>query len=93
MQLNENYANLLVSVASVYGQQRSTECAIAESIFEEELFSLFASARQRGVSLQDVIVIASTALAVILTKPQEIEHQKNKLDLVKPKATKQAQSV
>ncbi len=90
MQLNEKFASLLVSAASVYGGQRSTNCTIAESIFEEELFSLFTNAQKQGVSLQDVVVIASTAIAVILTKPQKLEQQKAKLNLVMPAHAKAA---
>lgn len=90
MQLNEKYADLLVSAARVYGAQQSTQCSIEEFVFEEELFSLFKSTHNRGVSLQDIVVIASTAIAAILTEPKIINHSNANTGLVKPEGTKQA---
>lgn len=75
--LNEKYAGIFMEIARDYAGRQSTDCAIAESIFEKELLFLFSLAKTEGVSLQDIVVITSTALAVLLTKPQDSVDERN----------------
>jgi hypothetical protein len=69
MNLDQKYASYLINAANVFASQRSTGCKAAESLFEQRLLKLFEQARESGVEQQDIAVIASTAIAVILTKP------------------------
>ncbi len=68
MKIEKDYAALLLSASRVYAAQSSTDCSKAECQFESRLFKLFEQAARAGVSLQDIAVIASTAIAVTLTK-------------------------
>jgi hypothetical protein len=68
MQLNRDYASFLLAAANIYAAQTSTGCSKAESQFEQRLFKLLEQASDAGVALQDIVVITSTAVAVMLTK-------------------------
>jgi len=76
MQLNNEYASFLVAASNVYAAQNETACTMAECQFEERLFKLFEQARKGGVALQDIAVITSTAIAVILTRPDTLPSPK-----------------
>ena len=69
MSINQLYASFLVNAANVYASQQSTSFKAEESWFEKRLMALFEQARKSGVETRDIALIASTALAVILTKP------------------------
>ncbi len=68
MQLNKEYAQFLMAASTLYASQDNTPCSKAESQFETRLFKLFDQAEESGVTLQDIVVITSTAVAVILTR-------------------------
>jgi hypothetical protein len=96
MQLNQKYASYLISAANVYAGQRSTDCKAAESWFEQRLLTLFEQASQSGVEQQDLAVIASTALAVALTKQTptadndcNAESSKKNIRVLRPSAKKE----
>ena len=57
-----------MNAANVYASHQSTSFKAEESWFEKRLMTLFEQARKSGVETRDIAVIASTALAVILTK-------------------------
>jgi hypothetical protein len=69
MCINQVYASLLINAANVYASQKSTSFKSEEGWLEKRLMALFEQARTSGVEKQDIALIASTALAVILTKP------------------------
>jgi len=69
MSINQLYASFLINAANVYASQQSTPFKAEESWFEKRLMALFEQARKSGVEKRDIALIASTALAVILTKP------------------------
>lgn len=58
-----------MSAANVYASHESTPFRAEESWFEKRLMALFEQARKSGVETRDIALIASTALAVVLTKP------------------------
>ena len=58
-----------MNATNVYASQQSTSFKAEESWFEKRLMALFEQARVSGVETRDIAVIASTALAVVLTKP------------------------
>ncbi len=76
MKIEKDYAALLLSASSVYAAQGSTACSKAECHFESRLLKLFEQAERAGVSLQDIAIIASTAIAVTLTKPDYLPPKK-----------------
>jgi hypothetical protein len=49
--------------------QQDTSCKAEEGWLEKRLMALFEQARKSGVETRDIALIASTALAVVLTKP------------------------
>jgi hypothetical protein len=69
MSINQIYASFLMNAANVYASQQSSPFRADESWFEKRLIALFEQARKSGVQKRDIALIASTALAVILTKP------------------------
>jgi hypothetical protein len=69
MPINQLYASFLINAANVYASQQITSFNAEESWFEKRLMALFEQARKSGVQKPDIALIASTALAVILTKP------------------------
>jgi len=69
MSINQLYASFLINAANVYASQQSTPFKAEESWFEKRLMALFEQAQKSGVETRDIAVIASTALAVVLTKP------------------------
>ena len=76
MSLNGDYASFLIAASNIYAAQYETVCSKAESQFEKDLLKLFARASNGGVALQDIVVIASTAIAVMLTKQDAIPSAK-----------------
>jgi hypothetical protein len=68
MSLNEEYASFLIAASNIYAGQNATKCSKVESQFERGLFKLFDQASSAGMDLQDIIVVTSTAIAVMLTK-------------------------
>ena len=76
MSLNKEYASFLMAASNIYAAQGSTTCSKAESQFENNLFSLFAQASHGGMNIQDIVVITSTAIAVMLTKGETIQSAK-----------------
>jgi hypothetical protein len=76
MSLNEDYACFLIAASNIYATQYATACSKAESKFEQDLLKLLAKASNSGVALQDIVVIASTAIAVMLTKQDAITSAK-----------------
>jgi hypothetical protein len=68
MSLDREYASFLIAASNIYAAQGSARCSQAESEFEGELFKLFSQASRNGMALQDIVVITSTAIAVMLTK-------------------------
>ena len=69
MSINQLYASFLINAANVYASQQSTSFKAEESWFEKRLMALFEQAKKSDVETRDIALIASTALAVILTKP------------------------
>ncbi len=69
MSISHVYASYLMNAANVYAAQQSSPFKAEESWFERRLMALFEHARKSGVEKQDIALIASTALAVILTRP------------------------
>ena len=69
MSINHVYASFLRNAANAYASHQNTSIKAEESWFEKRLMALFEQARKSGVETRDIAVIASTALAVILTKP------------------------
>jgi hypothetical protein len=69
MSINQVYASFLINAANAYASQQSTSFKAEESWFEKRLMALFEQARKSGVETRDIALIASTALAVVLTKP------------------------
>jgi hypothetical protein len=69
MSINHVYASFLINAANVYASHQSTSFKAEESWFEKRLMALFEQARKSGIETRDIAVIASTALAVVLTKP------------------------
>ena len=76
MSLNGDYASFLIAASNIYASQYETACSKAESQFEQDLLKLFAKASNGGVALQDIVVIASTAIAVMLTKQDAVASAK-----------------
>ncbi len=76
MSLNREYAAFLIAASNIYAAQGETRCSKAESKFEQNLFKLFAQASNGGVALQDIVVITSTAIAVMLTKQDAVPSAK-----------------
>lgn len=72
MSLNREYASFLIAASNIYAAQCETACSKAESKFEQDLFKLFWQASNGGMALQDIVVITSTAIAVMLTKQDAI---------------------
>jgi hypothetical protein len=77
MSLNKEYASFLIAASNIYAGQRSTKCSKVESQFERGLFKLFDQASNAGMDLQDMIVVASTAIAVMLTKYEALQAPQN----------------
>jgi hypothetical protein len=77
MHLDKIYAGYLISAANLYASQRGTACHKSESWFEEHLLRLFEEARSFGVETQDIAVIASTAIAVVLSKSTDNQRESN----------------
>jgi hypothetical protein len=73
MLLNQQYAKFLMSITNAYACQQSVHCEQPESWFEEKILELFEEASGRGIKRQDIAVIATTAIAVVLTKPKIYE--------------------
>jgi hypothetical protein len=76
MSLNREYASFLIAASNIYAAQGGTTCSKAESQFEQNLFKLFAQASNGGMALQAIVVITSTAIAVMLTKQDAIPSAK-----------------
>ncbi len=57
-------------MTNAYASRRSAHCEQTESWFESKLLELFEEARKEGIRQHDIAVIAATAIAVILTKPE-----------------------
>jgi len=74
MNTDSIYAGFLISAANLYASSRATACKESESRFEQKLMRLFEEAAKSGVEKQDIAVIASTAIAVVLTKASEIQN-------------------
>ena len=72
MSLDREYASFLIAASNIYAAQGSARCSQAESEFESGLFRLFSQASKNGMALQDIVVITSTAIAVMLTKDETI---------------------
>jgi hypothetical protein len=68
MHLDKVYAGYLISAANIYAAQRATPCKEEESWLEQSLLRLFEEAQGLGVEVQDIAVIASAAIAVVLTR-------------------------
>lgn len=73
MRVDQRYASYLMNAANLYAASRATDCKASESWFEQNLMTLFEEATKSGVEVQDIAVIASTAIAVLLTKPSTSE--------------------
>jgi hypothetical protein len=81
MSLNKKYASFLMAASNIYAGQSSTTCSKAESQFERSLFKLFSQASNGGMALQDIVVITSTAIAVMLTDDESIHSAKRQVAL------------
>lgn len=57
-----------MTIAELYASQEETSYNEGESAFETSLMALFEQAQRRGINQRDIAIIASTAIAVILTK-------------------------
>jgi hypothetical protein len=77
MHLDKVYAGYLISAANLYASQRGTGCNKSESWFEEHLLRLFEEAQSFGVKTQDIAVIASTAIAVVLSRSTDNQGESN----------------
>jgi hypothetical protein len=73
MSLNKEYASFLIAASNVYAAQGSAKYSKTESQFEGSLFKLFDQASNGGMDLQDIVVITSMAIAVMLTKDETIQ--------------------
>ncbi|MFZ1110232.1 MAG: hypothetical protein WAN43_18020 [Rhodomicrobium sp.] len=76
MHLDKVYAGYLISAANLYAAQRVTPCKEEESWLEQRLLRLFEEAQKSGVEIQDIAVIASAAIAVVLTRSSASESSK-----------------
>jgi len=79
MSLNKEYASFLMATSNIYAAQGNAKCSKAESQFERCLFNLFSEASNSGMALQDIVVITSTAMAVMLTKGDSIQSAKSQM--------------
>jgi hypothetical protein len=68
MHLDKVYAGYLINAANLYAAQRATSSKEEECWLEQRLLRLFEEAQNSGVEVQDIAVIASAAIAVILTR-------------------------
>jgi uncharacterized membrane protein required for colicin V production len=68
MHLDKIYAGYLINAANLYASQRATACKQSETWLEQKLLRLFEEAASSGIEKQDIAVIASTAIAVVLNK-------------------------
>jgi hypothetical protein len=73
MRVDHRYASYLMNAANLYAASRATDFKASESWFEKNLMTLFEEATKSGVEVQDIAVIASTAIAVLLTKTSPSE--------------------
>jgi hypothetical protein len=78
MHLDKAYAGYLISAANLYASQRVTPFKEEESWLEQRLLRLFEEALGSGVEVQDIAVIASTAIAVLLTRSSASEPSRQK---------------
>lgn len=76
MHLDKVYAGYLISAANLYAAERATPCKKEESWLEQRLLRLFDEAQSSGVDIQDIAVIASTAIAVVLTRSSSSDSTK-----------------
>jgi hypothetical protein len=79
MSLNKEYASFLMATSNIYAAQGNAKCGKAESQFERGLFNLFSQASNSGMALQDIVVITSTAMAVMLTKGDSTQSAKTQM--------------
>ncbi len=79
MTIEEEYAKFILAASTLYAASGATPCRKAECKFEHGLFKLFKRANKSGVRIQDIVVIASTALAAVLTEPHLLDEPKNSL--------------
>jgi hypothetical protein len=79
MSLNKEYASFLMATSNIYAAQGNAKCSKAESQFERGLFNLFSQASNSGMALQDIVVITSTAMAVMLTKGDSTQSAKTQM--------------
>ena len=79
MSLNKEYASFLMATSNIYAAQGNAKCSKAESQFERGLFNLFSQASNGGMALQDIVVITSTAMAVMLTQSDSIQPAKSQM--------------
>jgi hypothetical protein len=77
MHLDKIYAGYLINAANIYASQRGTACNKSETWFEEHLLRLFEQAQAFGVRTQDIAVIASTAIAAVLSKSTDNKEESN----------------
>ena len=68
-----------MATSNIYAAQGNAKCSKAESQFERGLFNLFSQASNSGMALQDIVVITSTAMAVMLTKGDFIQSAKTQM--------------
>jgi hypothetical protein len=85
MSLNREYASFLIAASNIYAAQGEAKCSKAESQFEQDLFKLFTQASNAGMALQDIVVVTSTAIAVMLTKQAALPSTKRQ-PVAKPDA-------
>jgi hypothetical protein len=85
MSLNREYASFLIAASNIYAAHSETKCSKAESQFEQDLFKLFTQASNAGMALQDIVVVTSTAIAVMLTKQATLPSAKRQ-PVAKPDA-------
>jgi hypothetical protein len=66
------YASMLLAASNIYAAHSDAKCSKAESRFERGLFNLFTQASNSGMAPEDIAVVASTAIAAMLTRSETI---------------------